>query len=139
MNSGVFLDTSALYAVFDADDAGHPAAAQAWEALLGSESSLHTSNYVLVELVALLQRRLGLAAVNALMTYVLPWINLVWIDESLHLQALAGVLTAARRDLTLVDCASFTVMRRLGLPRAFALDRHFVEQGFELIPALTAD
>jgi predicted nucleic acid-binding protein len=134
MNEGVFLDTSALYAVFDADDAGHSAAAQAWEDLIRGESPLRTSNYVLVELVALLQRCLGLPAVNALTTYVLPWVNLTWTDETLHSQALAGVLTAGRRDLTLVDCAGFALMRRLRLSRAFALDRHFAEQGFELIP-----
>jgi hypothetical protein len=45
-HTGVYLDTSGLFALFDADDSGHPAAAQAWEALLPSDTTLHTSSYV---------------------------------------------------------------------------------------------
>ena len=43
-------------------------------------------------------------------------------------------LAARRRDLSLVDVVSFLVMRREGLTRAFTLDPHFSEQGFECIP-----
>ena len=66
---------------------------------------------------------------------MLPWVNVVWVDEVLHQTAMAGLLVARRRDLSLVDCASFAVMRRLGLRRAFTLDGHFAEQGFEVLPA----
>ena len=75
MNEGVFLDTSAVYAIFDAGDASHEVAAGAWDSLLRSDTPLHTSNYVLVELTALLQSRLGMAAVDALEAYVLPWVE----------------------------------------------------------------
>lgn len=132
---GVFLDTSGLFAVFDRDDIRNDAAGRVWESLLRAESSLHTSSYVLVELTALLQRRLGVGAVDALATYVLPWVNVVWVDESLHCQAAAGLLAARRRDLSLVDCASLAVMRRLGLRRVFTFDSHFADQGFEVLPA----
>jgi len=40
-------------------------------------------------------------------------------------------LTAARRQLSLVDCISFEVMRRRGIKTAFTFDDHFAEQGFE--------
>ena len=135
MSGGVFLDTSGLYAVFDGDDVGHPAAARVWDELLRSDVALHMSSYVLVELTALLQRRLGVRAVDALATYVLPWVHVSWVDESLHAQALAGLLAAGRRELTLVDCAGFALMRKLGLRRAFTLDGHFAEQGFTVLPA----
>ena len=134
-DDGVFLDTSGIFAVFHGDDAGHQTAARAWENLIRGEAPLHTSNYVLVETCALLQSRLGVAAVDALITYVLPWVSVVWIDETLHAQAAAGLLAARRRDLSLVDCAGFAVMRRLGLRRAFTFDRHFAEQGFSILPA----
>jgi predicted nucleic acid-binding protein len=132
---GVFLDTSALYAVFDADDTGHSAAARTWDELLRSDAPLHTSSYVLVELTALLQRRLGVVAVDALATYIMPWVNVSWTEESIHAQAVSGLLAAGRRDLTLVDCTSFALMRKLGLRQAFALDSHFAEQGFVVAPA----
>jgi predicted nucleic acid-binding protein len=132
--SGVFIDTSGLFAVFSGDDVCHPAAARAWEELIRADTPLHTTDYVLVELSALLQRRLGLGAVDALETYVLPWINVLWIDEILGAQALSGLLTARRRNLSLVDCASFAAMRRLGVRRVFTFDGHFAGQGFETVP-----
>lgn len=132
---GVYLDTSGLFAVFDADDSAHPLAAQAWQQLLVAGAPLHTCSYVLVELSALLQRRLGTGAVDALGTYVLPWVNVLWVDEVLHAQAVAGLLAARRRDRSLVDCAGFASMRRLGLRRVFAFDKHFAEQGFAVLPS----
>lgn len=132
--AGVYLDTSALYALFDSSDASHATAAEAWQHLIASDASLHTSNYVLLELGALLQRRLGLGAAGALETHVLPWVNVLWVDEALHAQAVAGVLAARQRDLSLADCASFAAMRRLGLRRAFTFDPHFSQQGFEVLP-----
>jgi predicted nucleic acid-binding protein len=131
--TGVYLDTSALYALFDADDAAHEAAALVWQGLMTGDVPLHSCNYVLLELGALLQHRLGLEAAGALETHVVPWVNVLWVDAALHAQAVAGVLAARQRDLSLVDCASFVIMRRLGLRRAFTLDHHFAEQGFEVL------
>ena len=133
-SGGVFLDTSGLFSVFHVDDVRHSLGAQAWHDLADSDTPLHTSSYVLVELTALLRRRLGLGAVDALGTHVLPWVNVLWIDEALHAQAIAGLLAARRRDLSLVDCAGFAAMRRLGLRRVFTFDLHYAEQGFEALP-----
>ncbi len=134
MSEPVFLDTSGIYAVFDGDDSHHRAAAEAWQALVRSGASLHTSSYVLVETIALLQRRLGTGAVDALATYVLPWVKVVWVDERMHEQALAAVLAGGKREVGLVDCASFVLMRRLGVRAAFTVDRHFAQQGFTVMP-----
>lgn len=129
------LDTSALYAVFDRDDRRHPEAASAWADLLGSAAPLLVTNYALVEMHALLARCLGLGAVSALHDYVLPWVSVVWVDESLHREAQSAVRVAGRRDLSLVDCATFVCMRRMGVRHAFTVDRRFRQQGFEVTPA----
>ena len=50
-----------------------------------------------------------------------------------HRAAAAALLAAGRRGISLVDCSSFEVMRRLGLERAFAFGRHFAEAGFQLV------
>ena len=55
-----FVDTSALYAVLDADDERHTAAGAQWDRLLAGREALHTTNYVLVETTALLQSRIGM-------------------------------------------------------------------------------
>ena len=45
----VFVDTSALYAVRDADDDAHTAALEAWTDLIHAQKSMCTSNYVRAE------------------------------------------------------------------------------------------
>jgi predicted nucleic acid-binding protein len=125
-----FVDTSGLYAVLDAADPNHANAALAWIELLDRGEAFITTNYVVVETVALLQSRHGFAAARRLVEDVLPVLEVVWIDEALHATSFAAWLAAARRSLSVVDCASFAVMRARGVRRAFAFDQHFDEQGF---------
>ncbi|MCK6480075.1 MAG: PIN domain-containing protein [Planctomycetes bacterium] len=129
----VFVDTSALLAVLDADDRHHGKAKAAWERLLEGEDDLLTSNYVLVETFALVQARLGTAAARALAEEVVPALEVRWMDADLHAQAVAALLAAGRRKLSLVDCSSFAVMGSLGLRRAFAFDGRFRERGYEAV------
>ncbi|MBM3499651.1 MAG: PIN domain-containing protein [Armatimonadetes bacterium] len=128
------IDTSGLIAVVDAGDALHGPAARAWEALLQSGEPLVSTNYLLVEAYGVLQRRFGMGLVDAVSSRYEPLLHVHWVDEGTHRAGLAAFLAMNRRRVSLVDCVSFQVMRRLGLTRAFTLDPHFVEQGFEVIP-----
>lgn len=130
----IFVDASAVLAVINPNDEQHATAAPAWNKLIASGEELLMTSYVLLELIALAQRRLGLDAVRILDAELLPLIEVVWIDPEIHHAAVAAVLAAGRRNLSLVDCASFEVMRRKGLRTAFTLDRHFAEQGFAVTP-----
>ena len=125
-----FIDTSAFFAILDRDDAKHQKAKQIWGYLLQYETTLVTSNYVLVETFALLQNRLGLAAVRAFQEDVLPLVNVEFVTPDTHRSGIAALLLAQRRNLSLVDCVSFDIMRTLGIKDAFAFDPHFKEQGF---------
>jgi uncharacterized protein len=129
-----FVDTSGVLALLDADQPRHREVAAAWRTLLENDERLFATNYVLVETYALIQRRLGLHAVRALTDDFLPLITIDWVDEATHAAAVAALLTAGRRTLSLVDCTSFLVMRRRGVRLAFALDADFEAQGFETIP-----
>lgn len=132
----LFVDTSAILALVDADQERHQAVSGAWEAALDSGRALYTSNYVLVETFALVQRRLGLTAARDVSTTLTPLVSALWVDETLHETALAAVLAAGNRGLSLVDCTSFEIMRRHGLDEALTLDRDFARQGFRVTPAL---
>lgn len=129
-----FVDTSALVAFLDADQPRHAEVLAAWEAYLADDRTLITSNYVLVECFALVQRRLGLDALRGLADVLAPLMRTLWIDEGLHAAAVAALFTAGRRGLSLVDCASFELMRRHGIREALALDKHFAQQGFRTLP-----
>ena len=130
----VFVDTSSLFALLDADDSDHADVLAAFEDLCDSDAVLLTTNYVVVETLAVCQRRLGTEAARHLMANLLPLMDVRWVTPEAHWEAVSVLLTASRRELSLVDCVSFEVMRRLGIRQAFALDGHFREQGFEVVP-----
>jgi predicted nucleic acid-binding protein len=129
----VFFDTSAFLAILNKDDANHQNAKRFWGELVYSENILITNNYVLVESLALIQRRLGLKPLRVFQEDVLPLINIEWIDKAVHEAGISALLTASRKKLSLVDCVSFEVMRNMGIRKVFAFDPHFEEQGFEVI------
>lgn len=130
----VFVDTSALLAVLDADDTNHKNAREAWKELISRDELLICTNYVLVETFALVQHRLGMKAARTFQDDISPVLIVEWVDESAHRAGVTAVLTALRKNLSLVDCVSFDVMRRLGIKSAFVFDLHFKEQGFDCIP-----
>ena len=130
----VFVDTSAFLALLDRAETMHPQAGAIWLHLLAQEdTSLFCTNYVLLESAALIQRRLGMRFVKTFQTDVTPVLHLKWVDEELHRAAVMALLTANRRQLSLVDCVSFAAMRQLSIEHYFGFDEHFVEQGFTAV------
>ena len=130
----LFVDTSAFLALLNRSDRYHAAAAGIWKELLSNSlPDLFTTNYVLLETTALIQRRLGIEALRAFSTRVHPILHIVWIDRDLHGQGLSTLLSQGHRRLSLVDCLSFEVMRRFNIDKAFAFDRDFSKQGFQLL------
>jgi uncharacterized protein len=130
----VFIDTSAFFALLDGDDLNHNRARKSWIELLDSNSLLATSNYVIVETVALLQNRLGISAVRGFQEDLIPMLLIEWVDADIHNAAVSALLTALKRKLSLVDCSSFEITRRMNIKSVFAFDPHFKEQGFDCLP-----
>ncbi|MEW6173018.1 MAG: PIN domain-containing protein [Bacillota bacterium] len=133
----VYLDTSSFLAIMDADDKFHEQASDIWKKLVDSGVQLLCSNYVVIETSALLQRRLGIEALRAFYANVWPGLTILWVDNDTHLAGVEAVLTARRRNLSLVDCISFIVARRTGIEKVFAFDPHFKEYGFEMLKVST--
>ncbi|HET9243271.1 MAG TPA: PIN domain-containing protein [Gaiella sp.] len=125
----IFVDTSALYALLDETDPRHEDAASTLKAVEAAGAG--TSNYVAVESAALVERRLGRRATMVLFDLLSP-MEIVWVDEPVHRAATAAFLQRGADGPSLVDCASFEVMRLRGIDTAFAFDRHFADAGFEL-------
>jgi len=122
----LFVDTSAFFALLDRDDGNHARAKKAWRDILGSDNTtLVTTNYILVESFALIQHRLGLEAVRGIQEDVLPLIGIEWVHEQVHRAGVSALLAASKHRLSLVDCVSFETMRSLGIKSVFAFDRHF--------------
>ena len=130
----ILVDTSALLALLDRDDAFHAAAAAALPAL-AAEDALLTHEHILVEVMALAQHRLGLGALRRLIDDLLPLMEVAWVDATLHAEAREALLAAGRPTISLVDWTSFLVMRRHGVRRAFTFDADFASEGFDVVPA----
>lgn len=129
----VFVDTSALYALLDSSDRFHADAAQIFQQLSQQMVELITTNYVVVETIALLQSRLGVQAVEDFIMNVKPLLTIVWVDAQTHNSAELALLSQRRRRVSIVDHVSFVVMRYLSMSTAFANDSHFADAGFTLL------
>lgn len=126
----VLVDTSALIALLNREDRYHDDATLVWRRLVLQDEPVICTNYVVVEAIALVQRRLGLAAVRRLLQDLIPWLSIEWVQPEIHGVAISALLAANRRGLSIVDCVSFEVARRKRVSAIFAYDRDFVEHGF---------
>lgn len=126
-----FVDTSALFALLDEDDANHAGATAGLMRLRGEDLVTHA--YVVVETLALISRRLGWEAVERMLDAILPLIAVIPVERPIHEEALGAYREAGSSRVSFVDRTSFTFMRAHRVETAFAFDVDFATAGFELI------
>lgn len=129
----VFVDTSAFIAVLVESDTNHRSARRTFERLLTDSSPMMTHNYVVLETFAVLQTRVGLDCARSFELDIMPVVFTEWVRPEDHDIGVGAVLAAGRKKLSLVDCVSFALLRRLGVQHAFAFDRHFAQQGLKMV------
>jgi predicted nucleic acid-binding protein len=127
----ILLDTSAIYAMADRADPRHGRAKEKFQALLDLGEGVLTHNYVLVEAMALMQSRLGLAAAVKFV-HDCRVFDIQWVDEATHEEAIRRLARLAKRQVSFVDQVSFLVMARRAVRTALAFDPNFEEEGFQL-------
>lgn len=128
----VLVDTSAWITLADASDANHALAHRLWTRLRHQNAQLFVTSYIVLETIAVLQRRFGINAIPPFLNY-LHNVEIEWVQEPLHQQGLSLLLQQNRRGLSLVDCVSFEFMQREAITIAFCFDAHFSEFGFQLL------
>lgn len=128
----VFADTSARFALLVRDDFMHVRAKLNFAHFAAHQVRLLTSSFVLVETVALLQRRIGLNAVRDFNGRLMPLLEVIWVDAEWQSKAMQRLLTQNQKGLSLVVCLSFEIMEAREITEAFAFDRHFGKNGFKI-------
>jgi predicted nucleic acid-binding protein len=97
--------------------------------MLANEDLLVTTDYVADEVFTLLKAKFGiqvaLEAGQALWSETLS--TMVYLDNKDIAEACRIFQRYTDKDWSFTDCASYTVMRRLGISVAFAFDHHLAQ------------
>lgn len=59
-----------------------------------------------------------------------PNVEMVWVDEILHREAIDLLLVRQDKTYSLCDAISFVLMRKKGIREALTTDKHFEQEGF---------
>ena len=130
----VCADTSALYPLLVKTEAAHESVRAPFARLLDTAQPIWITSFVLVETMALLQHRIGLNAARDFDEEIRPSLRVHWVDDDLYRRGAERLWKEDRRQLSLVDCVSFELMKLKGVAIAFAIDPHFQEAGFTRMP-----
>jgi predicted nucleic acid-binding protein len=129
-----FVDTSGWAAWLDSTDHLHQRAAGLFEQTWRGGGRLLTTNWVLVELTALLTRPIRLAKPQQMRFFdelrIDPGISVVSVDASLEAASWQLWMSRSDKNWSATDCASFVVMEQNGLREAITADHHFEQAGF---------
>ena len=127
MGEIVLVDTSALYAIAATDDRSHDSAQRQYARMLDDGSELNVSSYVLVETIALVQRRLGYQALLTFGEAVLAGFRTHWVDAQLHASAWALMASRPGNALSFVDWSTVVLAKELRAT-VFAFDRRLMQE-----------
>ena len=127
---GVFLDTSFVVAIINADDALHQAA-------LSLEEDLKQYSHIWITEAILFEIGNSFSKNNKEQVaqfiqycYDSPRIQVIKFNEELFHQALNYYTQYLDKDWSLTDCLSFAVMRKECISIAYSSDHHFEQAGF---------
>ena len=127
----VLVDTSAVFALLDRDDAFHEAAKAGLDLLRRSKSEPMLTNFIVAESHALILSRLGAELARRWL------VGNAWRVERIAVgdeeRARAIVARYVDKTFSYTDATSFAVMERLKTRRAFAFDPHFRQYGFQTV------
>jgi len=134
---GLFVDTAGWMACADESDPAHAASVTERDLWLKSNGLLVTTDYVLDETLTLLRIRLGLSATERWWNQIEESSRLRWEPVSAERAARARAVFFRFRDkdFSFTDCTSFVVMKELQLKQALTTDHHFIQMGFQKVPA----
>lgn len=132
----MLLDTSGLLCLHHEAEPFHDQACAAYK----TACIRLTHGYILAEFVALTHaRRFPRPAALAFMTDLLnnPDIETVWVDEPLHLKAMALLQARPDKTYSLCDAVSLVLMRERNITEALTTDLHFEQEGFRRLLVLS--
>ena len=138
MRSGIFVDTSAWYALANAGDRRHAVATKFLSQALSDYPELVSTNHVVGETYTLRICRAGheLACVFLRNLRRTKKLRMSFVSQETELEAYDLLERYSDHDFSFVDGTSFIAMKAQHISDCFGFDRHFAAAGFTLLPAL---
>jgi predicted nucleic acid-binding protein len=134
MDSLIFVDASAFFALYKKDDPRHDKAVKIARMIDSGPIKKVTSNLMISETLTLISMRVGKAkAIETGKTFQEIDIMVHFIDQIFHQKAWKIFKSIKDKDVSFADCTSFAVMEALGIKTAFSFDEDFKRYGFEAI------
>lgn len=130
----IFIDSSAFVSLVVEKESFHSKAIQWWEYNKGK--TLVTSNFVVAETLGWIRHRVGKSQAVTLGTFLFSTKGLIIEQIKLLDQQNAWKLFQETdgRGISMIDCMSFVLMKRLKIKEVFTFDRDFHTLGFKVLP-----
>ncbi len=130
--SCVFADTSFYQAFFNRQDEWHNVAAEVLQRL---QATIVTTDYVLIELGALMSRGTARTSFIRFVKHVRtdPFVDVRTATPELLDAGLRLFESRPDKEWSLTDCISFALMEERGISEALTCDHHFEQAGFRLL------
>ncbi|MEK6544027.1 MAG: PIN domain-containing protein [Elusimicrobiota bacterium] len=130
----VFVDTSAWYSLWDAQETNHKQAQAILSHLKSKEELLITNELVISETFALLANRIGWQASRQAAQAITDnkSVSIMILTPEQWQETCLRYIHGSGR-LSFVDCSAFVTMESRKIKKAFAFDEDFNKAGFELI------
>lgn len=130
-----FVDTSGWVALFVANDQNHKKAVSIFEDIENSKALIYTSDYVIDETITTILARgnhkQSVLAGEALFTSKI--IKIIHVSTDYFQSTWELYEKYKDKMFSFTDVTSFVIMKNLGIKKAFAFDREFLQAGVELI------
>ena len=130
----IFADTSGWANFLVRSEPFHTEAKNLMQQWYGEGIRVVTTNYILVELIALLTSPLRIPREEQFKTIdtikTASWVEVIHIDSTLDEDAWELLKDRADKSWSLVECSSFVMMQHRKITEAFTTDHHFEQAGF---------
>ncbi len=130
--SRVFVDTSALVALFNEDDTLYDKAVKGLEMIKSRRLRVVISDFVFSETVTTALARAGHRTAVTVGEFILSSaiVDFIWLDEAQKRRAWDYFKRHDDKRFSFTDCTSFVLMDELKIKRYFGFDEDFKRAGF---------
>jgi uncharacterized protein len=134
----IFLDTSFLFAYYNADDEYHKIALDIAGDAINCKIVI-ISDYIFDELITLLLNRISKSKAievcdNLFNDIKSGDITLIRVNDKVFEDAIRIFIQFRDKEWSFTDCTSYVIMKNVNITKAVSFDEHFRQFGIEILP-----